>query len=174
LPFVEAARELGEGIALRGWDLIFGGTDVGLMAAAARGAQSRGGRVVGIVPRHFMLRGIGYGDAHEIIECEDLRERKRIMSEQSDVFVALPGGLGTLDEIADTLANRNLRLHDKPLLLINTHGFFDGFVEWLRGVEKKGFIGRPLGEMLYIESSVGAALDSIARIIDDLDRIRES
>lgn len=127
--FFDAARELGLGIGQRGGTLVFGGTDLGLMRTVARAAHEGGGRVLGVIPEAFKIKGIAYEAADELIVTDDLRQRKSVMESRSDAFVALPGGFGTLDELVEILTLRLLQLHQKPVLLVNTAGFFDPLLE---------------------------------------------
>ncbi len=127
--FFEAARELGLGIGRRGGTLVFGGTDLGLMRAVARAVHEGGGRVVGVIPEVFKSKGIAYEEADELIVTDDLRQRKSVMESRSDAFVVLPGGFGTIDELVEILTLRLLQMHQKPVLMVNTAGFFDPLLE---------------------------------------------
>ncbi len=132
--FFDAARQLGLGIGCRRGTLVFGGTDLGLMRAVARAVHEGGGRVIGVIPEVFRNKGIAYEAADELIVTEDLRQRKSVMEHNADAFVVLPGGFGTLDELFEILALRLLRLHQKPVLMVNTGGFFDPLLEMFERV----------------------------------------
>ena len=123
--FYEAARETGRLMAQKGHSVIFGGGAHGLMGAVAEGAREAGGEVIGIVPRFFDLPGVLYHDCSQLIYTETMRERKAMMDEMSDAFVALPGGLGTYEELFEIITAKQLGLHDRAVVLLNTAGYFD-------------------------------------------------
>ncbi len=140
--FRAAAAELGAAVAARGWRLVYGGGSVGLMGVAARAALAGGGEVVGIIPQALLEREQGLDEVSELIITESLRERKGIMFERSDLFVALPGGFGTLEEVVETLTLRQLRYHNKPIYFLNTAGFFDPLLAFFEHAVAAGFIQR--------------------------------
>jgi len=123
--YAEAARDLGNLIAERGDTLVYGGGNIGLMGILAQAVHGGGGRVIGIIPEFMKERDLAYEEADELVLCGDMRERKTIMAERSVAFVALPGGLGTLEELLEVLTLKQLHQHDKPIVLINTAGFYD-------------------------------------------------
>ena len=119
------ATELGRAIGKKGIDLVYGGASIGLMGCVARGVHEEKGKVIGILPEFFRTKDIEYLDADELIVTKDMRERKAKMDERSDAFIVLPGGVGTLEEAIEILSMRQLKLSDKPLVFINTQGFYD-------------------------------------------------
>jgi len=123
--FFDVASDLGALIAQRNYTLIYGGATVGLMGALATAAHEYGGRVVGVIPAPIRDRGIAYEPADELIVTRDLRERKTLMEQLADIFVALPGGFGTLEETLEILTLKQLQHHNKPVVLVNTNGFYD-------------------------------------------------
>lgn len=123
--YVEAAVELGTLIGRRGLTLVYGGASVGLMGRLAQAVHHGGGRVLGVIPQSLRDREIAYEAADELIVTRDLRERKAIMESRADAFVALPGGFGTLEEIMEILTLKQLRSHQKPVVFLNTAGFYD-------------------------------------------------
>jgi len=132
--FVEAAEELGRTLANRNDTLVYGGAGVGLMGSLAVSMKSHGGRVVGVVPETIAAKGIAFSEADELIRTSSLRERKKLMEEKSEAFIALPGGFGTLEELLEILTLKQLGEHAKPIAILNTDGFFDllfGFFERL-------------------------------------------
>jgi uncharacterized protein (TIGR00730 family) len=138
--FAAAARELGVAVAARRWGLVYGGGNVGLMGIAARAALEAGAHVTGIIPRGLLEREQGLADVSELIVTETLRERKGIMFERSDAFVALPGGFGTLEEVVETLTLRQLRYHDRPIYFLNTAGFYDPLLAFFEHSVAAGFV----------------------------------
>lgn len=123
--FFEAARELGTQIAQHGHTLVYGGARVGLMGELARAVQAQHGKVIGVIPERFRIRGLAYDMADELIVTSDLRERKAVMETRSDAFVALPGGFGTLEEVSEVITLKQLQYHAKPVVFVNTLHFYD-------------------------------------------------
>jgi hypothetical protein len=123
--YLAAATELGMVLATSGLTLVYGGGRVGLMGAVARSVHAHGGRVVGVIPGFLRRHEVAYEEADELIVTRDLRERKAIMEERADAFVALPGGFGTLEEILEILTLKQLATHAKPVVFLNTEQFFD-------------------------------------------------
>ncbi|MBT3416101.1 MAG: TIGR00730 family Rossman fold protein [Nitrospina sp.] len=124
--FKNTALELGRELGKKGIELVYGGASIGLMGCLARGVHEEKGRVVGVLPEFFATKEIKYSEADELIVTQDMRERKAVMDQRSDAFIVLPGGIGTLEEAMEILSMRQLHLTDKPLVFINTQGFYDG------------------------------------------------
>lgn len=139
--YYEAAEELGALIAEHGHTLVFGGSRNGLMGAAAHGAAVCGGKVIGVMPREYDLPDVTFQGCTELIYTDTVAERKRIMQEQSDGFIILPGGLGTLDEFFDTFAQRQLDKLCKPIALLNTLDYYCALELVIENCAKKGFMG---------------------------------
>lgn len=148
--YYEAAEELGALIAEYGHTLVFGGSRNGLMGAAARGAAAYGGRIIGVMPREYNLPGITFQGCTELICTDTVAERKRIMQEQSDGFIVLPGGLGTLDEFFDTIAQRQLDKLCKPIALLNTLDYYCALELVLENCARKDFMGRNCLDMFVL------------------------
>lgn len=138
--YTQAAAAFGEAVAVRGWALVYGGGSVGMMGVAARAALAAGGEVAGIIPRALLEREQGMMDVSELIVTESLRERKALMFERSDAFVALPGGFGTLEEVVETLTLRQLRYHNKPIYFLSVAGFYDPLLAFFEHAVQAGFI----------------------------------
>jgi len=128
--YAAMAKRLGEEIARRGWTLVWGGSKTGLMGAVARGAKESGGRVVGVLPEFIRDWEVAYHPADEMMTVVTMAERKSLLQTRSDAFVVLPGGLGTLDELADTLDLRQLDRHRKPIILFNQDGYYDDLLRF--------------------------------------------
>lgn len=127
--YLDAAYDLGRLVARAGIELIYGGAAIGLMGAVARGVHAEQGKVVGVLPKFFLQKDIKYDEVDELIVTRDMRERKGIMDERSDAFIVLPGGVGTLEEAMEILSLVQLRLTAKPLVFVNTEGFYDSLYE---------------------------------------------
>lgn len=138
--FLEAARALGRAIATRGWRLVYGGADVGLMGAMADAAMAHGGSVTGVIPRSLAEREIAHRGLTELVETGSMHERKAEMARRADAFLVLPGGLGTLDELCEILTWRLLGIHEKPVVLINIAGYWDAFLGMLDASVAAGFL----------------------------------
>jgi uncharacterized protein (TIGR00730 family) len=123
--YVEAAAALGAALARRRLTLVYGGGKVGLMGVMAQAVHAHGGKVVGVIPHFLKRKEIAYEAADELVVTQDLRERKAIMESRADAFVALPGGFGTLEEVMEILTLKQLETHAKPIVFLNTGGFFD-------------------------------------------------
>jgi uncharacterized protein (TIGR00730 family) len=123
--FFAVARELGETIARRGDTLVYGGTKIGLMGIVAGACHQAGGKVIGVIPRYLAERGIGFQACHEFVVTADLRERKAIMESRAEAFIVLPGGFGTLEETVEIITLKQLQQHQKAVVILNAHGFYD-------------------------------------------------
>lgn len=138
--FKIAAQALGQGLASRGMRLVYGGGHVGLMGVAADAALAEGGEVIGIMPQGLVDAEVAHGGLTVLHVTKTMHERKALMEQLSDAFVALPGGFGTLDELCEIITWAQLRLHSKPVFLLNEAGYFDAFLQFLRHSVDEGFI----------------------------------
>lgn len=123
------AKAMGKLIAEHGDQLVYGGGSVGLMGDCARAVHEHGGKVVGVIPESLSTVEIAYHNADELIVTETMRERKQIMDDRADAFVVLPGGFGTLEELAEILVLKILGYTDRPLIVVNPDGFYDPLIE---------------------------------------------
>lgn len=123
--YVDLALELGRTIGRKKHTLVFGGNNTGLMGRLADAVKDEGGHVIGVVPQKLYDLGRAYKDCDKLIISKDLRDRKAIMDDHAEAFVALPGGLGTLEEIIEVLNLKYLRYHQKPVIFLNHRGFYD-------------------------------------------------
>ena len=156
--YFTAAAELGEKIARRGWRIIYGGGGVGLMGALARAALEHGGHVTGVIPRALLDLGVGETKVSELVVTDGLRDRKAIMDERGDAFVALPGGLGTMEEVLEALTLKQLGYHRKPVAVLDLDGFFEPlWTQFQRGVDE-GFIKPEFLDLWYPAPDVDALL----------------
>ena len=126
-------------IARNGWRLVYGAGDVGLMGEVARTAQQAKGSTMGVIPVHLMNREVGKRDLTQLVVTEDMHERKKVMFMNSDAIVVLPGGAGSLDEFFEVLTWRQIGLHSKPILLLNTEGYWEPLISLMKHVVTEGF-----------------------------------
>jgi uncharacterized protein (TIGR00730 family) len=154
--YTRPAREFAELIGKGGHTLVWGGSDTGLMKVVADGVRETGGRLVGISVD--FLRAWARKDADEMVLAKDLANRKALMLARSDAVVVMAGGLGTLDEATEILELRKHRLHDKPVVLLNTAGFYDGLALQLQRMEADGFLPVPLAELVFLADDGASAL----------------
>lgn len=138
--YAESAQRLGKAMGDAGLGLVYGGGAIGLMGITARSVMAAGGHVTGIIPQFLKEREVMLETAHELVVTHDMHERKRIMFERSDAFVALPGGIGTLEELVEMMTWAQLGRHRKPVLIANINGFWDPLIVLLRHMADAGFI----------------------------------
>ncbi len=156
--FFAAARELGAKLARRKWRLVYGGGSVGLMGALARAVMDDGGQVTGVIPKALLDLGVGERAVSELIVTEGMRDRKAIMDARGDAFVALPGGLGTMEEILEVMTLKQLGYHAKAVAVLDLDGFFDPlWAQFQRGVDL-GFIKAEYLDLWYPAPDVDALL----------------
>ncbi|MSU58063.1 MAG: TIGR00730 family Rossman fold protein [Pedosphaera sp.] len=152
--FTAAARELGEAIAARGIELVYGGSHVGLMGVVADAALARGGKVIGVLPRFMADKELAHPKLTQLHLVETMHERKQLMAELAEGFVALPGGFGTIEEIFEAVTWAQLHLHEFPCGVLNVDGYYDSLVEFLRVSVAKGFVRQKQFESVIVASSV--------------------
>lgn len=162
--FAAAAREIGSGIGRLGARLVYGGGRAGLMGLVADAALEAGAEVIGVIPQALMTRELGHAGLSELHVVETMHERKRQMAERSDAFVALPGGLGTLEELFEVWTWRQLGYHDKPLGLLNTGGYFDRLLAFLAETEAQGFVQPAQLRLLQVDTEPAALLRRLAAL----------
>jgi uncharacterized protein (TIGR00730 family) len=167
--FVEIARSFGQILAESGITLVYGGGSRGLMGALARATHEHDGRVVGIIPEFLKSRERMFAGAQELLVTPDMHERKRLMFERADAFVALPGGVGTLEELVEQLTWSQLGRHTKPILIANIHGFWDPLLELLDHMKRSGFIHAELA----IDYKVVERVEDIIPVIETALQPRE-
>jgi uncharacterized protein (TIGR00730 family) len=160
--YAAAARELGAAIAERGGTLIYGGGRAGLMGAVADGTLEAGGRVIGVITRLLVDRELGHTGIQELKVVETMHERKMEMANLADMFIALPGGLGTMDEMFEILAWAQLGIHSKPVGLLNTGGYFEPLMAFLDQMERESFLRLNHRTEIVFESDVEAMLEKLA------------
>src|ERR1700742_3429209 len=156
--FIEAATAFGKALAENGVGLVYGGGSIGLMGAVAKATIDHGGTVTGIIPDFLTKRENPLGNSQELIVTQDMHERKRLMFERSDAFVALPGGIGTLEELVEQLTWQQLGRHSKPILLANIDGFWEPLLALLAHMRSTEFIRPTLAVNILKAERIGDIL----------------
>jgi uncharacterized protein (TIGR00730 family) len=159
-----AAEAVGRAIGRNGWQLVYGGGRAGLMGIVADAALAAGARVVGVIPSTLMERELGHPGLHELHVVETMHERKQMMAERSDAFVALPGGIGTFEELFEVWTWRQLGYHDKPLGLLNLDGYYDRLLQFLAQTEARGFVSAAQRELLQVDRDADTLLATLGRL----------
>ncbi|MBI4827284.1 MAG: TIGR00730 family Rossman fold protein [Nitrospinae bacterium] len=154
------AREVGEGIARRGWRLVYGGASVGLMGEMANAALAAGGEVLGVIPQHLYLAEVAHETLPGLVVTRDMHERKKVMFDESDAFVALPGGLGTLEELLEVMAWKYLGLHIHPVVILNHQGYYDHLLAQFELGGRQGLM-RPGIEKLWTVATTAEQMFSL-------------
>jgi uncharacterized protein (TIGR00730 family) len=162
--YMADAERLGTGLALAGVRLVYGAGDVGLMGAVARAAQTAGGDTFGVIPKHLVEWEVGKTDLTTYVVTETMHERKKVMFMNCDAVVVLPGGAGSLDELFEVLTWRQLGLHEKPVFLVNTKGYWDPLLALLDHVVSSGFADATLLRYVEAVDDAAAALAGLARL----------
>lgn len=152
----EAAAALGRMLARRGWRLVYGAGDVGLMGEVARAAQAVGGQTFGVIPVHLMKAEVGKTDLTQVVITEDMHERKKVMFMNSDAVVVLPGGAGSLDEFFEVLTWAQIGLHRKPIFLVSVKGFWKPLIDLVDHVIDQGFAAPLLRDHFTVVEDVAA------------------
>jgi uncharacterized protein (TIGR00730 family) len=159
--FAEAARKLGVLLAAEGIRLVYGGAAVGLMGILADAVLDAGGEVVGVIPRSVFRREIPHRGLTEMVEVSSMHERKQRMAELSDAFVALPGGLGTLEELAEMATWAQIGLHNKPIATLDVNGYWSAFYEFLRTAVASGLMKPENLDLILNVASVDELLPAL-------------
>jgi uncharacterized protein (TIGR00730 family) len=149
-----AAEELGKALATRNIGLIYGGARVGLMQAVADSSLAHGGRVVGVIPEVLVDLEVAHQGLTELHVTSTMHTRKALMGQRSDAFVVLPGGYGTFEELFEVLAWQTLKLHAKPIVLLNTNSFYDGMLTFLDHCTREGMMSAKKREILLVANTI--------------------
>ena len=148
--YTQVARELGESLVRRGWGLVFGGGHIGLMGIVADAVLGAGGEVIGVIPHALVERELAHPGVADMRIIGSMHERKALMAELADAFLALPGGYGTADEFFEMLTWAQLKIHHKPIGLLNVAGFFDPLLAWIERAVQDGFLKPKHRELLIV------------------------
>ena len=160
--YSQAAATVGRLLAMQGSSLVYGGGKVGLMGTLADSVLAAGGKVIGVIPRALMLKEVGHTGLTELRIVDTMHERKALMAELSDAFIALPGGYGTLDEFCEVLTWAQLGLHNKPCGILNVDGYYDPLLELFQQAIAEGFLQEEHGKMLTVESDPQKLLQQLS------------
>jgi len=160
----EAASELGAQLARAGIEVVYGGGKVGLMGLLADAALAAKGKVTGIIPSHLRDAEVAHKGVTELVVVASMHERKRLMAEKADAFAILPGGIGTLDEMFEIVSWKQLRLHDKPILLVDIGGYWAPLRALLDHVVDTGFAGAQTRGLLQVVPSIPALMAALSEV----------
>jgi uncharacterized protein (TIGR00730 family) len=156
------AEALGMAIGSRGWQLVYGGGKVGLMGVVADATLAAGGRVVGVIPESLKRLEVGHTGLHELHVVPTMHVRKQMMAERADAFIALPGGIGTLEELYEVWTWRQLGYHDQPIGLLNTEGYYDALLRFMDHTVAEGFLAAEQRANLVVGTEPVALLLELA------------
>lgn len=161
--YLELARQVGAAIAERGWSLVSGAGSISMMGEIGRAVRAGGGWTVGVIPDALVALEVADHDSDEFITTRDMRQRKGIMDERSDAFLALPGGIGTLEELVEVWTARSLNMHHKPVVVLDPFGDFTLLRQLVDEWEQRGFVRAGAVDRVYWTTDITDALDEIAR-----------
>ncbi|HKS40955.1 MAG TPA: TIGR00730 family Rossman fold protein [Blastocatellia bacterium] len=160
--YIQAARALGTSLVRRGIGLVYGGSNVGLMGALADTVLAQGGEVIGVIPESVVIREVAHTRLADLRVVGSMHERKALMAELADGFIAMPGGFGTLEEFCEIVTWVQLGLHRKPCGLLNVEGYYDGLLSFLNHAVAEGFIRTEYRSVVLTDSEVDGLLEKIS------------
>jgi uncharacterized protein (TIGR00730 family) len=163
--FAEVARDLGREMAARGIGLVYGGGRLGLMGVVADAVMEAGGEAYGVIPQALIELEVAHTGLTELHIVDSMHTRKAMMTDLTDAFVAIPGGVGTLDELFEAWSWNALGYHAKPFALLNVDGFWDGLIDFLDIVMVSGFMSRARRDQLMVADGIGEAIDLLAAAV---------
>ena len=152
--FYTVSKELGEKIAENNFNMVYGGTTVGMMGVIADNALKNGAEVVGVIPERIASFGLKHPELAKVVLTKDMRERKATMEKLSDVFVAMPGGFGTFEEIFEILVAKQLGYHDKPVIFVNYDGYYDNMIKMFDTLYENKFAKEEMKELYFIAKNI--------------------
>jgi uncharacterized protein (TIGR00730 family) len=169
--YADAARELGRSLACEGFQLVYGGSSVGLMRCLADAALDAGGRVIGVRPNWLFKDEPPHSELSELHEVGSMHERKQLMFSLSDAFVILPGGLGTLDEFFEIVSWAQLGIHNKPIIAVDVHGFWAPLFDLISQAERSGFIARHDAGLIKRVGNCAEAMTMLTKTFSEMARL---
>ncbi len=162
--YTVAARALGTAIGERGWQLVYGGGKVGLMGEVADATLAAGGRVVGVIPESLQRLEVGHQGLHELHVVPTMHVRKQMMAERAQAFIAMPGGIGTLEELYEVWTWRQLGYHDQPIGLLNVEGYYDDLLRFMDHTVGEGFLSQNQRDNLHVSADPQLLLLQMAHL----------
>lgn len=159
--YLDAAIAVGRAIGQRGWQLVYGGGNVGLMGALADAALGHGAKVIGVIPKSLVAREVAHLGLDQQLVVDTMHQRKQAMAERADAFLALPGGIGTLEELYEVWTWRHLGYHDQPIGLLNAGGFYDGLLAFMQHTVAEGFLSAGQLANLHTGTEPDSLLDAL-------------
>lgn len=159
--YLDLARDVGRAIAIRGWTVVSGAGSISMMGELGRSARAAGGRTIGVIPDALVAMEVADHDSDELIVTRDMRQRKGIMDERSDAFLALPGGIGTLEELVEAWTARSLNMHHKPVVVLDPWGDFDLLRQLVEAWRDRGFVAQHAADHVHWATDVEGALSAI-------------
>ncbi|SNS93175.1 hypothetical protein SAMN05421640_1674 [Ekhidna lutea] len=159
--YESAARELTETLVKKGIEIVYGGGDVGLMGVVAETALKNGGTITGVIPDKLYEMEVAHTGITKLYRVKDMHERKALMADLSDGFIALPGGVGTLEEMTEVMTWAQIGYHNKPCAFLNTNGYYNHFIAFFDHMEKQGFLYQSLHDQAIVEEDVGELLKKL-------------
>lgn len=174
-PVFEAdAVALGKGMAASGVRLVYGGGGIGIMGVIARTILDHGGDVTGVIPEHLQTAEVALSGLTDLHVVPDMHTRKRMMFERSDAIAVLPGGFGTMDETFEVLTWKQLGLHSKPVIIANTNGYWDGFLQFCQSMVRDGFVKESNLSLFSVAQNAPDALQMAAKMVVDSSTVANS
>jgi uncharacterized protein (TIGR00730 family) len=159
--YADAAKALGRALVKHNLSLVYGGGHVGLMGIVADAVLNAGGEVTGVIPKALMDTEVGHDHLTRLLVVKDMHERKALMAEHADGFIAMPGGIGTLEELFETLTWAQLGFHEKPIGLFNVAGFYDPLIEFLRHQTSQGFLRAEHKDLLLVQAEPDPLIEQL-------------
>jgi uncharacterized protein (TIGR00730 family) len=164
--YLDLAAQIGREIADRKWGIIYGGAKIGMMGTVADTALAKNGSVIGVIPTHLKKKEVAHTGLTDLHETQDMHTRKALMESLSDAFLVLPGGFGTLDEFFEILTWRQLGIHNKPIILVNLNGYFDGLIQFTESAVENGYIHKKNLSLFQVCEDADSAIEQLERFFE--------
>lgn len=164
--YLDLAAQIGREIAGRNWGIVYGGAKIGMMGTVADTALAKNGQVIGVIPTQLKKKEVAHTGLTDLHETQDMHTRKALMESLSDAFLVLPGGFGTLDEFFEILTWRQLGIHNKPIILLNLNGYFDGLIQFTDNAVKNGYIHKKNLSLFQVCEDTDSAVNQLERFFE--------